>query len=147
MSQPKRLRRKTREQQDSLTKHCWLMAHYEHALTQAETTCHYPQATIHDVQYTNGLASKPKRHVVLCKSCNVNLCLRCYQLFHVAQDLVRIKARIRDFYLTSEDKNETYPLEEETPTTPPHQRQEQESIQKKRNSATTVHTSKYQPIW
>jgi hypothetical protein len=40
-------------------------------------------------------------------------------VFHVAQDLVGIKARIWDFYISSEDKNATYPLEGETdhPTT------------------------------
>jgi hypothetical protein len=68
-------------------------------------------------------------------------------VFHVAQDLVGMKQRIRDFYVTSKDKHEMYPLEDDTLATPPHQRQDHGSIRKKRRmaegSATRASASKF----
>jgi hypothetical protein len=72
-----------------------------------------------------------EKNVLTCKACNIN-CPQCYRVFHVEQDLVEIKQRIRDFYVSSEDKCEIYPMEEETLTTPPHHRQDHGSIRKKR---------------
>jgi hypothetical protein len=78
------------------------------------------------------LGIETEKSILKCKACNVNLCPQCYRVFHVEQDLVKIKQRIRDFYVSSEDKCEIYPMEEETLTTPPHHRQDHGSIRKKR---------------
>jgi hypothetical protein len=45
-----------------------------------------------------------QKDVMTCKSCNVNLCLRCYEGFHTIVDLPGMKARLKAFYEKNEKK-------------------------------------------
>ena len=39
-------------------------------------------------------AGRKKKQICYCKTCNVNLCLSCYSIFHTVRDLDRIRDRI-----------------------------------------------------
>ena len=45
-----------------------------------------------------------QKDVMTCKSCNVNLCLRCYEGFHTIVDLPGMKAQPKAFYEKNEKK-------------------------------------------
>jgi hypothetical protein len=45
-----------------------------------------------------------QKDVMTCKSCNVNLCLRCYEGFHTIGGLVGIKTRLKEFYEKNDKK-------------------------------------------
>ena len=52
------------------------------------------------VSYTSGSSKEQrltlgvKKQICYCKTCNVNLCLTCYKIFHTVYDLDRIRDRI-----------------------------------------------------